>query len=47
MTWVEYTGLGVTALIFLIGLATSLLPVVPGNFSVCVVGIFLFGLFFG
>ncbi|MFO8027665.1 MAG: DUF456 domain-containing protein [Opitutales bacterium] len=34
MTWVEYTALGVTGLIFLIGLATSLLPVVPGNFVV-------------
>lgn len=34
MTWVEYTALGVTGLIFLIGLATSLLPVVPGNFIV-------------
>ena len=34
MTWVEYTALGVTGLIFLIGLVTSLLPVVPGNFIV-------------
>jgi uncharacterized protein YqgC (DUF456 family) len=34
MTWVEYTALGVTALIFLVGLATSLLPVMPGNFIV-------------
>ncbi len=34
MNWIEYTALGVTALIFLTGLITSLLPVVPGNFVV-------------
>lgn len=34
MTWIEYTALGITGLIFLIGLVTSLLPVVPGNFIV-------------
>lgn len=34
MTWVEYTALGATGSIFLIGLVTSLLPVVPGNFIV-------------
>ncbi len=34
MTWIEYTALGVTSLIFLIGLATSLLPIVPGSLIV-------------
>lgn len=34
MTWVEYTALGVSSAIFLTGLVTSLLPVVPGNFIV-------------
>jgi len=34
MNWIEITALAITALIFLIGLATSLLPVVPGNFIV-------------
>ena len=34
MTWIEYTALSVTSLIFLIGLATSLLPVVPGSLIV-------------
>jgi uncharacterized protein YqgC (DUF456 family) len=34
MTWIEYTALGTTSLIFLIGLATSLLPVVPGSLIV-------------
>lgn len=34
MTWIEYTALAVTALIFLTGMITSLLPVVPGNFIV-------------
>ncbi|MFT5825422.1 MAG: hypothetical protein ACI8ZW_000914 [Yoonia sp.] len=34
MTWIEYTALGVTSLIFMIGLATSLLPVVPGSLIV-------------
>ncbi|MGB0743734.1 MAG: DUF456 domain-containing protein [Opitutales bacterium] len=34
MNWIEYTALGVTSLLFLIGLATSLLPVVPGNWIV-------------
>lgn len=34
MTWIEYTALALTGFIFLIGLATSLLPVVPGNFIV-------------
>lgn len=31
MTGIEYTALAVTCLIFLIGLITSLLPVVPGS----------------
>ena len=34
MTWIEYIALSVTSLIFLIGLATSLLPVVPGSLIV-------------
>ena len=34
MTWIEYTALSLTSLIFLIGLATSLLPVVPGSLIV-------------
>ena len=34
MTWIEYTALSVTSLIFLIGLAASLLPVVPGSLIV-------------
>ena len=34
MSWIEYTALGVTSLIFMIGLATSLLPVVPGSLIV-------------
>ena len=34
MTWIEYTALGLTSLIFMIGLATSLLPVVPGSLIV-------------
>ena len=34
MTWIEYTALSVTSLIFMIGLATSLLPVVPGSLIV-------------
>lgn len=34
MTWIEYTALSVTSLIFLIGLVTSLLPVVPGSLIV-------------
>ena len=34
MTWIEYTALSVTSLIFLIGLATSLLPGVPGSLIV-------------
>jgi uncharacterized protein YqgC (DUF456 family) len=34
MTWLEYTALGVSSLIFLIGLAASLLPVVPGSLIV-------------
>ena len=34
MTWIEYTALSVTSLIFLIGLATSLFPVVPGSLIV-------------
>jgi uncharacterized protein YqgC (DUF456 family) len=36
MNWIELSALAVTALIFLIGLVTSLLPVVPGNFIVWV-----------
>lgn len=36
MTWIEYTALGVTSLIFLIGLVCSLLPVVPGSLIVWV-----------
>ncbi|WP_269524668.1 DUF456 domain-containing protein [Coraliomargarita parva] len=31
MTWIEYTALGVSLLIFLIGLASAVLPIVPGN----------------
>lgn len=31
MTWIEYTALGITSLIFLIGLAACLLPVIPGS----------------
>jgi len=34
MTWIETTALGVTTLIFLLGLASSLLPVVPGSLIV-------------
>jgi uncharacterized protein YqgC (DUF456 family) len=34
MTWIEYTALSVTSLIFLIGLATSLLPMIPGSLIV-------------
>lgn len=34
MTGMEWTALGVTSLIFLIGLVCSLLPVVPGSFIV-------------
>lgn len=34
MTWIEYTALGVTTLIFMLGLAGSLLPVVPGSLIV-------------
>ncbi|MFW2480256.1 MAG: DUF456 domain-containing protein [Lentimonas sp.] len=34
MTWIEYTALGVTLLIFMVGLFGSLLPVVPGSFIV-------------
>jgi uncharacterized protein YqgC (DUF456 family) len=34
MTWLEFIALGVTALIFMIGLAGSLLPVVPGSLIV-------------
>ena len=34
MTWIEYTALGVTTLIFMVGLAGSLLPVVPGSLIV-------------
>ncbi len=34
MTWIEYTALSLTSMIFLIGLATSLLPVVPGSLIV-------------
>ena len=34
MTWIETTALGITSLIFMIGLATSLLPVVPGSLIV-------------
>ena len=34
MTWIEYTALAVTSLIFLIGLVGSLLPVVPGSLIV-------------
>jgi uncharacterized protein YqgC (DUF456 family) len=34
MSWIEYSALGVTSLIFLIGLATSILPVVPGSLIV-------------
>ena len=34
MTWIEYTALGVTSLIFLLGLAGCLLPVVPGSLIV-------------
>lgn len=34
MTWMDYTALGLTSLIFLIGLVTSLLPIVPGSLIV-------------
>ncbi|MDG1241564.1 MAG: DUF456 domain-containing protein [Opitutae bacterium] len=34
MTWIEYTALSLVSLIFLIGLASSLLPVVPGSLIV-------------
>ncbi|MGJ8637928.1 MAG: DUF456 domain-containing protein [Opitutaceae bacterium] len=34
MTWIDYTALGVTTLIFIAGLAGSLLPVVPGSLIV-------------
>lgn len=34
MTWIEYTALSITSLIFLIGLITSVLPVVPGSLIV-------------
>ena len=34
MTWIEYTALGVTTLIFMVGLAGSLLPVVLGSLIV-------------
>ena len=34
MTWIEYIALGVTLLIFLVGLFGSLLPVVPGSLIV-------------
>ncbi|HKK18575.1 MAG TPA: DUF456 domain-containing protein [Opitutales bacterium] len=34
MNWIEITALCICMLIFLVGLATSLLPVVPGNFIV-------------
>lgn len=34
MTLIEYVALSITSLIFLIGLATSLLPIVPGNLIV-------------
>jgi len=34
MNWVEYSALGLSTLIFMIGLATSVLPVVPGSLIV-------------
>jgi uncharacterized protein len=34
MTWIEYIALGVSSLIFMIGLVSSLLPVVPGSLIV-------------
>ena len=34
MNWIEITALSVTALVFLTGLVTSLLPVVPGSLIV-------------
>ncbi len=34
MTWIEYTALSISSLIFLLGLASSLLPVVPGSLIV-------------
>lgn len=34
MTWIEITALSVCSLIFMIGLVTSFLPVVPGSFIV-------------
>ncbi len=34
MTWIEYTALGVTGLIFATGLVSSILPVVPGSLIV-------------
>ncbi len=34
MNWVEYTALGITTLIFIIGIASTLLPLLPGNLIV-------------
>jgi len=34
MSWIEYTALAVSSLVFIIGLAGSLLPVVPGSLIV-------------
>lgn len=34
MTWMDYTALSLTSLIFFIGLAASLLPIVPGSLIV-------------
>lgn len=31
MTWIEYTALATSSLIFIIGLLSSVLPVIPGN----------------
>lgn len=34
MSWVEYSALGITTLIILVGIAFTLLPVIPGNLLV-------------
>ncbi len=46
MTWIDYTAHGVTALLFLIGLICSLLPVIPGSIIVWL-GILLHQLWMG
>jgi len=46
MGWNEYLALGTTGLLFAIGLVTSLLPVMPGNFIVWA-GVFVHKLWLG